>query len=213
MKSLYGKGICFITDRRYYSNIEESVRKVLDGGVRWIQLREKVLPRREIYSLAERIRRITWQYEALFIVNDYPDIAVASDADGVHLGQDDLPIEYARKVVKDKIIGISTHTLEEANEAQAKGADYVGFGPIFSTTTKENALPARGLDQLRLVSHKLTIPIVAIGGIRLENLRDVFFNGASAVAVASGLLCDDPKTMAERFVKIIKEELEDLSEK
>jgi thiamine-phosphate pyrophosphorylase len=188
--------------------VEDSVKRVLDGGLRWVQLREKVLPRREIFHLAERLRKITSQYGATFIVNDHPDIALASGADGVHLGQDDLPLEEARKVVGEKIIGISTHSLEEAIDAQNRGADYIGFGPIFGTTTKDNPLPPRGVKALREVSEAVAIPVVAIGGIKLENLKDVLTSGASAVAVASGILNGEPKTMAERFVKIIKETFE-----
>ncbi len=179
---------------------------VLDAGVQWVQYREKYLPRREIYLMAKRLRKITSQYGAFFVVNDHPDIAVATGADGVHLGQEDLPIELARKVVAEMAIGISTHNLSEALQAQASGADYIGFGPVFGTTTKENALSPRGLQALRQVATAVQIPVVAIGGIKKENLVEVFQHGASAVAVASGiLLAEDPQKQARDFVKIVKE--------
>lgn len=209
MKRPYLGGLCFITDRRLWPDIEDSVKRVLDGGVRWVQLREKALTRREVFRIAERLRELTWQFNATLIINDYPDIAVATEADGVHLGQEDLPIEEARKVVGGMTIGISTHSLEEALQAQNQGADYIGFGPIYGTTTKEGALPPRGLEALKMVSEAVSIPVVAIGGIKLENLREVLLHGASAVAVASGLLIQEPKSTAEGFVKIIKEVTED----
>lgn len=206
MKEIYLGGVCFITDRNLWPDIIGSVKRVLDGGIRWVQLREKTLPRREVFYLAEKLRKLTWQYEAALIINDYPDIVLATDAEGVHLGQEDLPIEEARKVVGEKIIGISTHSIEEALEAESRGADYIGFGPVYGTSTKKDALAPRGLEALKAVSEIVSIPVVAIGGIKLENLKEVLSNGASAVAVASGILStNDPKSQAEEFVKIIKE--------
>ncbi|RME64452.1 MAG: thiamine phosphate synthase [Nitrospirae bacterium] len=206
MKEFYLGGVCFITDRNLWPEVMDSVKRVLDGGIRWVQLREKSLTRREVFYLGEKLRKLTWQYNAILIINDYPDIAIATDADGVHLGQDDLPIEEARKVLGNRIIGISTHTIEEALDAQARGADYIGFGPVYGTTTKPDALTPRGLQALKTVSEAVSIPVVAIGGIKLENLKEVLDAGASAVAVASGILSsEDPKRQAEEFVKIIKE--------
>jgi len=203
---LYYGGICFITDRGLSSlSVEEIVRMVLDAGVRWIQYREKELSRREIYFQAERLRKITAEYRAAFTINDHADIALAVGADGLHLGQDDLPLKEARMIMGLKTIGISTHDLGQAKAAEAGGADYIGYGPIYATTTKEKAESPRGLEGLREVSGAIEIPVVAIGGIKLENIRDVLGAGADAVAVASGILCaDDINCKAGEFVKIFE---------
>ncbi len=202
---LYG-GICFITDRKVRDiPVEDMVKAVLDGGVRWIQLREKELPRREIFYMAERLRLLTRQYSAVFVVNDHPDIALAVEADGVHLGQDDFPPEAARRLMKDAIIGHSTHSLKQAVEAEKKGVDYIGFGPIYRTTTKADAEEPKGLSMLKEVTGKVSIPMVAIGGIRLESLEEIFAAGAEAVAVASDILkSNNISKRAGEFVKIIE---------
>jgi|Deesub1362B_J571_1020462.scaffolds.fasta_scaffold00011_36 thiamine-phosphate pyrophosphorylase len=201
---LFG-GICFITDRRLSAlSIEDTVKAVLDAGVKWVQYREKELTRREIYLTAERLRRITQEYGAVFIINDHADIALSVGADGVHLGQDDLPLKEARKVMKDKIIGISTHDLEQAKEAEEGGAEYIGFGPVFSTSTKKAAGTPRGIEVLKKVTDAVSIPVVAIGGIKLDNLEEVIKAGAEAVAVASGILTSDNiYRTAREFVKIV----------
>src|SRR5512137_1497181 len=134
--TLYHGGICFITDQTYSDlPVYDMTKLVLDAGIGLIQYRAKDLTRRDIYSEAGRLRELTRQYNAALIINDHPDIALATDADGVHLGQDDLPLPEARKLMGRKIIGISTHDLEQAKEAEAGGADYIGFGPIFFTST------------------------------------------------------------------------------
>jgi len=204
---LYG-GICFITDSRLSAlSVEETVRRVLDAGIRWIQYREKALCRRDMFLQAERLRRLTNEYRAVLIVNDHADIALAVDADGVHLGQDDLPLKAARKIMGKKIIGISTHNVNQALEAQRNGADYIGFGPVFQTFTKEAGTP-RGLNLLKNVVSSLDIPVVAIGGIDLKKLRGVMGYGASAVAVASGILkSPDVCRTARDFVNIIYAEI------
>ncbi len=203
---LYG-GICFITDRKVKDiPVEDMVKAVLDGGIRWIQLREKELPRREIFFQAEKLRRITRQYDAIFIVNDHPDIALAVEADGVHLGQDDFPPQVAGRFMKDAIIGHSTHSMKQALEAEKKQVDYIGFGPIFQTTTKADAEEPKGLSMLKEVANRVSIPVVAIGGIRLQSLEGIFSSGAQAVAVASDILrWDDISKRAGEFVRIIKE--------
>jgi thiamine-phosphate diphosphorylase len=121
----------------------------------------------------------------------------------VHLGQDDLPVKEARKILgKDRIIGISTHTLEQAREADRDGADYIGFGPVFHTTTKDAGDP-KGVEMLREIKMQVRIPVVAIGGITLENIRPVLEAGADAVAVSSALLKGDIEENIERFLEII----------
>jgi thiamine-phosphate pyrophosphorylase len=163
----------------------------LKAGVRWIQYRDKTKSRLGIYRLARRLRELTWDFGACFIVNDHVDIAASVDADGVHLGQDDLPLKEARKILgKDKVIGISTHSLSEAIKAEAEGADYIGFGPVFPTKTKDAGDP-KGVQMLCKVRNKVNIPIIAIGGINLDNVDSVLASGADAVAAASAILKGD----------------------
>jgi len=201
-------GICFITDSRLSAlSVEDTVKVVLDAGIRWIQYREKALSRRDIFFQAERLRTLTQEYRAVLTINDHADIALAVDADSVHLGQDDLPLTAARKIMGEKGIGISTHDMAQALEAGRNGADYIGFGPVFRTSTKEAGTP-RGLSLLRNVVSSLDIPVVAIGGINLENLRDVLGQGVAAVAVASGILkTPDLYSTARDFVNIIDAEI------
>ncbi|MEW6068238.1 MAG: thiamine phosphate synthase [Nitrospirota bacterium] len=201
---MYLGGLCFITDRKACNlSNEEMTLKVLEGGVKWIQYREKRKSRWEVYEEAVRLRRLTKDFNAVFIVNDYADIALSIEADGVHLGQKDLPIKEARKIMgKDKIIGISTHSMEEAIEAEKGGADYIGFGPVFQTLTKEAGMP-RGTEILREVKRQAHIPVVAIGGINLENIRSVLDTGVDAVAVASAILSGDIESNVKIFMEVI----------
>ncbi len=202
---LYG-GICFITDSRFRQyTVEETVRMVLDAGVKWIQYREKHLTRKEIYYQAERLRKITEEYRAILIINDHADIAFFVDADGVHLGQDDLPLNEGRKVMGSRIIGISTHNIDEAKKAEYDMADYIGYGPIYPTSTKEDADIPKGISGLQMITGTVNLPVVAIGGIKLESLEEIFMAGAAAVAVASAILgAESPYNKAREFVKIIE---------
>jgi thiamine-phosphate pyrophosphorylase len=203
---MYLGGLCFITDRKVSGlSYEDMTRKVLLKGVRWIQFREKETSRREIYQNAIRLRRLTKDYDAVFVVNDFPDIAMCSGADGVHLGQDDLPLKEARKIMgRDRIIGISTHSLEQAAEAEKDGADYIGFGPVFPTLTKDAGGP-KGIAMLREIRKQVNIPIVAIGGISLENISSVLQTGVDAVAVASAILRGDIEENAKRFMDHLRD--------
>jgi thiamine-phosphate pyrophosphorylase len=201
---MYLGGLCFITDCKACKlSCEEMTLKVLRAGLKWVQYRDKEKSRREIYEEAIRLRKLTKDFNAVLIVNDYADIALAVDADGVHLGQDDLPIEEARKIMgSNKIIGISTHSLEQAKEAEKGGADYIGFGPVFRTTTKDAGIP-KGTDMLQEIKRQVHLPVVAIGGINIENIRSVLDTGVDAVAVASAILSGDIIENAARFVDII----------
>ncbi|MFH1025396.1 MAG: thiamine phosphate synthase [Nitrospirota bacterium] len=201
---MYLGGLCFITDRKVCSlSYEGMVRLVLESGVKWVQYRDKEGSRLDIYRNALNLRSITRDHNAVFIVNDHTDIALAVDADGVHLGQDDLPAQKAREILgKNRLIGISTHTIEQAVHAEASGADYIGFGPIFRTETKDAGSP-KGVAMLDQLRSRIHIPIVAIGGINLENVRSVLATGIDAVAVASAILRTDIKEHARRFLEII----------
>lgn len=202
---MYLGGICFITDRRHTkASYEEMVRLALEAGIRWIQYRHKEGQRRDLLRNALSLRELTKIFGATFIVNDYVDIALAVDADGVHLGQEDLPIEKAREALgKDKLIGLSTHTVEQAVRAETAGADYIGVGPVFHTATKDAGRP-RGIGILRAVRRRVSIPIVAIGGITHENVGAVFETGIDAVAVASALVKGDIRENARRFLERIR---------
>ncbi len=201
-------GICFIADGGLSAGgVEDAVKAVLDAGVRWIQYREKRLCRRDIFFAAERLRMLTQEYGAVLTVNDHADIALAVDADGVHLGQDDLPLAAARKIMGGKCIGISTHDMDQALDAAQNGADYIGFGPVFRTSTKDAGEP-RGPELLGDVVSSVGIPVVAIGGINLGNLREVLRRGVAAVAVASGILVSgDLYSTARDFVNIVDAEI------
>jgi thiamine-phosphate pyrophosphorylase len=158
------------------------------AGVRFFQYRNKNGARKAIYETSLRLALLAKRSGAFFFVNDHSDIAAAVDADGVHLGQDDLPIENARQVLGEKkLIGISTHSREQAVAAETSGADYIGFGPIFASTTKD-AGRIQGCDGIILIKQAVSIPVIAIGGITLEKVRDVISAGADGVAVITAIL-------------------------
>jgi thiamine-phosphate pyrophosphorylase len=167
---------------------ETVARQLLEGGAKMIQLRAKLVSSRDFLQLAQMARELTTHFDCKLIVNDRVDIALASAADGVHLGQEDLPLQIGRKLLGDKIIGISTHTLEQAKEAQESGANYIGFGPIFGTSTKDTGYTARGLEMLARIRAAVTLPIVAIGGITEATVQDVWHAGADSAAIISDLL-------------------------
>lgn len=165
------------------------LRDLLQGGALLIQLRAKEMASNEFFQLARETRQLCRAAGCLFIVNDRVDIALACQADGVHLGQKDLPLDVARRLMgREKIIGISTHDLVQAQEAERGGADYIGFGPIFGTTTKDTGYSARGLAMLREIRSAVKIPIVAIGGITEHNTTQVWGAGADAAAIISDLM-------------------------
>lgn len=165
------------------------LRQLLDGGAHIIQLRAKEMAAKDCLDLAREAAELCRAAGGLFIVNDRVDIALAAKADGVHLGQEDLPLYIGRKLLgRDKIIGISTHDLEQAREAEQGGADYIGFGPIFGTTTKDTGYSARGLAMLKEIRQAVKIPIVAIGGINEANVTQVWQAGADSAAIISDLM-------------------------
>ncbi|MCP4219819.1 MAG: thiamine phosphate synthase [bacterium] len=164
-------------------NHADIAREAAKAGAKILQYRDKKATRKRLLETAVEIRKITREYGTLFIINDYIDIALMVGADGVHLGQDDIPIGEARKVTPDGfIIGISTHSLEQAMEAEKQGADYIGSGPVFATPTKENYIPI-GVSTLRNVLGTVKIPVVAIGGLNPENLSIVKEAGAKNTAM------------------------------
>ena len=185
------------------SEAEKTAVEMLEGKARIIQLRAKAAPTGPMLEAARKIRALTVSYGALFMVNDRVDVALMGKADGAHLGGDDIPLEDARKLLgKNAIIGISTHTRQEAIEAEKRGADYISFGPVFATKTKKDALSPRGLDALKQAVEAVSIPVVAIGGINEKNLSDVLKTGVSAVAIISGIL--DAPSIRDRVGSLAK---------
>jgi thiamine-phosphate diphosphorylase len=167
------------------------VRELLETDVKIVQLRAKAMNPRDFLQLARETGELTRSYDCLFIVNDRVDIALACNADGVHLGQEDLPLHAARKLMGDKIIGISTHDLEQARDAEQDSADYIGFGPMFGSKTKDTGYIARGLPMLNELRQAVKIPIVAIGGIIETNVAQVWHAGADSAAIISDILRAD----------------------
>jgi len=180
--------------------------KAISGGAKVIQLRDKQNGKGELLVIAKQLKDICYKSSALFIVNDYLDIALASEADGVHVGQEDLPLSVIRNELQvDKIIGISTKTLAQAQKAEAEGADYIAIGSIFSSPTKVNAMVV-GLEHLRQVRKSVSIPIVAIGGISKKNIGEVMAAGADSAAVISAVLVQkDMESATRQLVKEIEE--------
>lgn len=188
------------------------VDQACKGGADIIQFREKKLSTEELVALGRRLQEICRSYDKLFIVNDRMDVALACNADGVHLGQDDLPVTEAMRIRKDLslrdekmdvrqfLIGCSTHSLDQALKAQSDGADYVGCGPVFATPTKPNA-PAVGLSLVREYRQHLQIPFCAIGGIDYSNVGDVLKAGARCVAVVRAAFAGDTVETSVRSLK------------
>jgi thiamine-phosphate pyrophosphorylase len=185
----------------------EVTRQAIQGGVRIIQLRDKLLTKKQLLPIAQKMRDLCAASDALFIMNDDLDIALAVEADGLHVGQDDLPVHIARELLPaDKILGSSAYTAEEVAVAEAGGADYIAVGAIFPTPSKE-AIDVVGLARIRQIRGLTTLPIVAIGGIMAENMPDVITAGADAVAVISAALGATNVTEACRtMIKIIERE-------
>ncbi len=169
-------------------SLESLCSKISVSGIGIIQLRDKFSAKGEVLNLARKLASRLRASNTLFIVNDYVDVALASKADGVHLGQEDLPISEARKILgKDKIIGISCHNLRQALEAQRQGADYIGIGPVYATATKPEYQPI-GLKVLRQLKNKIKIPYFAIGDIREANIKQIVSAGATRAAVCRAIL-------------------------
>ena len=177
---------------------------VLAGGCRLVQLREKTMPLDELLPLARGLARQCREAGALFIMNDRADLALACDADGLHVGQDDLPAREARALLRPgMILGVSTHDPEQARRAAADGADYVAVGSIFPTTTKAG-FQLVGTDLIRRVRPEVSVPLVGIGGITPDNASAVLGAGADGVAVISAVCsAADPETSTRRFLERI----------
>ncbi|WP_413380192.1 thiamine phosphate synthase [Alkalihalobacillus sp. 1P02AB] len=196
-----------ITGEEFHTgrDLIEVMEEAILGGVDIIQLRDKESSRKVVFEKAKKLRELTKKHNVTFIVNDYIDIALAVDADGVHIGQDDMPLADVRKLVgPDKMIGVSTHAVEEAKEAEAGGADYIGVGPIFPTNSKKDVVDPVTTAYIQEVKEVVEIPFVAIGGIKLHNVGQVIEAGATRICMISEIVgAEDVKGTAEKFIKIL----------
>ncbi|MFQ5802041.1 MAG: thiamine phosphate synthase [Candidatus Methylomirabilales bacterium] len=200
--------LCVITDEKLSGlRHREVAEQALQGGAPMIQLRDKGRDLRYLYEEAADMQRLCRKHGALFIMNDRLDLALAVEADGVHLGQEDLPPRLARPLLRSgMILGISTHSVEEAQEAEAAGADYIGFGPVFPTGTKTGIRPVVGLDGIRKVRAAVQVPVLAIGGITLERVPGVMDAGADGVAVISAIVASgDISGVCHNFLAQLRE--------
>ena len=183
---------------RIHAVLEEASR----GGADAVQFRAKRLSRRQYYETSLTLLSIARRNNIPFFVNDHLDVALAISADGIHLGQNDLPCDAARRLVPSGMsLGISTHSVEQAARAVEEGADYVAIGPVFPTSTKENPEAVTGTETVRMVKKRVgSLPLIAIGGINAENAAGVIRSGADGVAVASAvILADDPQLAAQKL--------------
>ncbi len=188
------KGLYLVTDQRFLKNrsLEEIVMEAVKGGVSWVQLREKTASTREFVNLAVILKKRLTPLKVPLIINDRLDVAMAARADGVHIGQSDMPYELVRQILgSDAIIGLSVESWEDVTCAQELDVDYLGVGPIFETQTKTDTSPPWGLEGLTRIRNYSRHPLVAIGGIDQSNAGDVTRAGAHALAVVSAI-CADP---------------------
>jgi len=187
------RGLYVILDRQFLANRDEQgiARHIIEGGARVIQLRDKQGKRGELLIIAQKLKELCRQADVLFIVNDYLDLAMAVDADGLHVGQGDLPLPVIRRELPiDEIVGCSVTTLSQATKARDDGADYIAVGSMFPTTTKKEVTVV-GVDMLKEIKRTVSTPLVAIGGINRNNIGDVVAAGADAVAVISAVLGEE----------------------
>ncbi|WP_087036502.1 thiamine phosphate synthase [Thermococcus litoralis] len=193
-----------ITDRRLRPEVE-SVKEALEGGATSIQLRIKNASTREMIEIGKEIRKLTEEYDALYFVDDRLDVALATNADGVQLGSEDMPISIAKEIAPNLIIGASVYSLEEALQAEKEGADYLGAGSVFPTPTKKD-VKIIGIEGLSRIVESVKIPVVAIGGINHENVREVLKAGVDGIAVISAIMgAENVREATERMRKIIEE--------
>ncbi len=193
-----------VTDRSLTRgrSLETLVASAVRGGVTLVQLREKEASGREFYNLAVSLKKLLKPHRVPLIINDRLDIALACDADGLHIGQHDLPYEIARKYLgKDKIIGLSVENLQDAVAANQLDVNYIGISPVFSTPTKTDTAPALGLEGVRKITACCTHPSVGIGGINKENAPDVIAAGAAGISVISAILSTDDPEQAARTLR------------
>jgi thiamine-phosphate pyrophosphorylase len=200
--SIRGLDFVLITDRKVCGKkLTDIIEQAIDGGVGTVQLREKDLSTGDLYSLAKEIREITERKGANLIINDRVDIAIAVDADGVHLGWQSLEIDTVRRMIgQDKIIGFSAHSLEEAKRAENSGADYISISPIFDTVNKDYFIEPLGVGEIGKIKAQINIPVIALGGINENNVSKVLKSGADGIAMISAILLSDSPGQAVKRI-------------
>ena len=204
---LENKNLYLVTDRTKFNNDNDFLDAIgasLKGGTQIVQLREKTASAREFTELAKKARELCAIYNAVFIINDRADIALAAGADGVHLGQDDIDIHNARHILgNDAIIGISTHCPDQAIKAVKEGADYIGVGPVFTTPTKPGRKSV-GLEYVQWASENVDIPWFAIGGINTDNAGEVISSGAARIAAVRAIInSENPEEASRKFLQVL----------
>jgi thiamine-phosphate pyrophosphorylase len=184
---------------KFLKTIEEAIK----GGVTVVQIREKTAETLDFYNLALKVKEITTKYDVPLIINDRVDVALAVDADGVHVGQSDMPCDVTRKLIgEDKILGVSAATIDEARKAQEDGADYIGTGAVFPTATKDDA-PKVTKQELKEIVESIDIPVVAIGGISKDNAHELLDTGIAGLSVVSAIMSsENPKKSSEELLNI-----------
>ena len=199
--------LCLVTDRNQTGgrDLLWVLEQALDGGVKAVQLREKDLGGRELFVLAEKAKRLCQRYQASLFVNDRVDVALGVDADGVQLGSASMPVGVARELLGGKkLIGVSTHSTKEAGEAEKEGADFILFGPVYFTPSKAAYGKPQGLGPLKEVVEKISLPVYAIGGVRVENIIEVKATGIRGIALISAVLsASDPRAAAQSILKAL----------
>jgi thiamine-phosphate pyrophosphorylase len=196
-----------VTDSKLSKNgIFSDIENALKAGCKIVQYREKEKNTKTMINESRHIKQIC-NNKALFLVNDRVDVAIAANADGIHIGQGDIPYVFARKILgKNKIIGLTVHNVDEAIKAEKLGVDYIGVGPIFETNTKEDIQTPCGVEMINIIRKKVNIPIVAVGGINKNNVNEVLDAGAdSIVSINPVVSSDDVYSEIVNFIKIIKE--------
>ena len=205
MKAKIDYSIYLVTDRDLMSTetLEEAVEQAIIGGCTLVQLREKDCSSLDFYNTAVKVKEITDKYNVPLLINDRLDIALAVDAAGVHVGQSDLPVSVVRKIIgEDKIIGISAGTLEEALKGQRDGADYLGVGAMYATGTKKDANPT-SMEELKKIRENVSLPIVVIGGINKERIKDFEGIEIDGLAIVSAIIAQKDIVEATRELKTI----------
>lgn len=201
MRDMHDVGLYVVTGEKFTRgrSLAEVVQAAIAGGAQAVQLREKEMPLRRLLAEGAHLRDITRRAGVLFFVDDRVDVALALDADGVHLGQDDMPAAVARRLLgPEKIIGVSVHTVAEARAAQAAGADYLGVGAVYATTSKDDASAPLGLGLIKDIAAAVDLPFVGIGGINADNAAAVIAAGATGIAVISAVISAPDVTAAAR---------------
>jgi thiamine-phosphate pyrophosphorylase len=201
-------GLYLVTDRNQTAgrDLLYVLEQALEGGVKAVQLREKDLSARELFLLSEKTRKLCQAYDAALLINDRVDVALAADADGVHLGQASMPVTTARTLLgPHKMIGASTHSFEEASHAEQSGANFILFGPVHFTASKAGYGAPQGLQALKTIVDNTSLPVYAIGGVKPENVESIKATGVRGVALISAVMsATDPKGTTEEILRRLR---------